>query len=434
MRDCLIILGMHRSGTSALAGAVHRLGVAVGSDIVAPQADNSRGYYEHRAVLELHEDLLAAHGSSWDDVVPRTWSENEENPWIADFRRDLSRLLADEFLDTPIWAVKDPRLSHLLPVWLPVLARLDVEPRVLIAHRPAVEVAASLAKRNHFSTEKSNALWLQHVLTAERTSRGLRRAFVDFSALLRDPTRELERAAQLLGITWPTPPRRVEEALSEFLDAKLRHAVANGSESTGLVAEVEEALATAAMGGDDAARFDELARKAEAAGGADRLVVEHLHQFARRETRSRVWAAKEPLERELARVSDRLGDGLARVEAAVEALGEARSDLAQRLEAEIEAARDHDLVTDRSVEHLAAVASSLEGAVRQHAGELDDVRQRLDRLQTEIDVEARLEELRVDLRHVSMELTAFREITRRRTFWQRLLERLAFWRSAPQPE
>jgi len=80
MRDCLIVLGMHRSGTSALAGAAHRLGVAVGSDILEAQDDNVRGYYEQRAILDLHERLLAAWSTSWDDLAPPTLGTRVGDP------------------------------------------------------------------------------------------------------------------------------------------------------------------------------------------------------------------------------------------------------------------------------------------------------------------------------------------------------------------
>ena len=433
MSDCLIIVGMHRSGTSALAGAIHRLGVTFGSDIVAPQEDNVRGYYEHRGILGLHENLLAAQGSSWDDIAARDWSDDHETPATASFRRDLGRLLADEFGSASLWAVKDPRLCHLLPAWRPVLSEKNVTPHVVIAHRAAAEVAASLAKRNGFSPEKSNALWVRHILAAERSTRGLARSFVDFSSLLEQPIEELERLAEQLDVRWPVSTAEAEAELSEFLDVDLRHTVGTRSTTGGLIADMEAALTAAEIGVDEAV-FDELGRRAGEVGAPDPLVVEHLHQFARRETQTRVWAAKEPLQHELTQVSNRLGDGLARAEAALAALSDARSELASRLEREIESAREHDLAADRSVEHLTAVASNLEEAVRHHAAELDDVRLRLDRLQHEVLVEARLEALRTDLDFLARETRSLREIVEQRTWWQRFVERLAFWRSTPQPE
>ncbi len=66
----VIVLGMHRSGTSALAGMLSMLGVQFGDSLMAPQADNSKGFWEHRDIVGLNDRILAAFDSSWDDVRP----------------------------------------------------------------------------------------------------------------------------------------------------------------------------------------------------------------------------------------------------------------------------------------------------------------------------------------------------------------------------
>ncbi len=64
----IIVLGMHRSGTSALAGALALLGVDMGRSLLAPADDNVRGLWEHEELVRLHDRLLSAFESSWDDV------------------------------------------------------------------------------------------------------------------------------------------------------------------------------------------------------------------------------------------------------------------------------------------------------------------------------------------------------------------------------
>ena len=61
----LVILGMHRSGTSALAGLVQLLGVNLGEDLLPAMPEvNEKGFFEHQEILDIHEGLLKSLGWS----------------------------------------------------------------------------------------------------------------------------------------------------------------------------------------------------------------------------------------------------------------------------------------------------------------------------------------------------------------------------------
>ena len=64
----LLILGMHRSGTSAVTGALALRGVYLGQDLMPPGPDNPRGFWEHAGVVAIHERLLEALDRRWDDL------------------------------------------------------------------------------------------------------------------------------------------------------------------------------------------------------------------------------------------------------------------------------------------------------------------------------------------------------------------------------
>ncbi|MCH7666395.1 MAG: hypothetical protein IH936_10765 [Acidobacteria bacterium] len=106
---------------------------------------------------------------------------------------------------------------------LDVLKEVKRSPRCVIIYRHPREVADSLALRDGFSAEKSALLWADHNLAAERDSRNLPRIFLDYRTLLQDPAGCLTDVSEKLDISWPVPPPRVEEALSEFLSAGLQH-------------------------------------------------------------------------------------------------------------------------------------------------------------------------------------------------------------------
>jgi hypothetical protein len=66
-RTCVIVLGMHRSGTSVLTGTLGLLGAALPTDLVEAAPSNPKGHFESRSVYNIHERLLAALGTAWYD-------------------------------------------------------------------------------------------------------------------------------------------------------------------------------------------------------------------------------------------------------------------------------------------------------------------------------------------------------------------------------
>src|SRR6266446_6985151 len=57
-RKAIVVLGMHRSGTSALCGALDVLGVNFGKHLMTANEANTKGYWEHPEIVALHDELL----------------------------------------------------------------------------------------------------------------------------------------------------------------------------------------------------------------------------------------------------------------------------------------------------------------------------------------------------------------------------------------
>ncbi|MBL8114694.1 MAG: glycosyltransferase [Acidobacteria bacterium] len=222
MTVALLVLGMHRSGSSALAGALELLGVPLGGPLMPPARDNERGFFELAGMVALHDELLEALGGSWSHP-PALEPGFETSPAGVKAQEKLEALLTGNFGGKPLWAVKDPRLSLLLPLWRPVLAKLGVEPRVIFCTRDPWEVARSLEVRNGLPAFEALGLWLGHSADGELASRGDRRVFTAFETLLADPLRELYRIGAALGIAWPKSPHAARADLEAFLSKDLRH-------------------------------------------------------------------------------------------------------------------------------------------------------------------------------------------------------------------
>ncbi|HVF58846.1 MAG TPA: glycosyltransferase [Thermoanaerobaculia bacterium] len=222
MGIAVIVLGMHRSGTSALAGALHHLGVSFGGPLLPPGPDNERGFWELREVVEIHDELLAALGASHLDLAPLP-ADWRERPEARAARERLAGVLRREFADVPLWGVKDPRLSVLLPLWEELLDDLGVERRFALVFRSPWEVVRSLAVRSAVPTREALALWERHVSEAERLTRGRPRAFSSLDRLLEDGVAELSRLSAALELSFPVSPEDARGVLMSFLSPSGRH-------------------------------------------------------------------------------------------------------------------------------------------------------------------------------------------------------------------
>ena len=200
----VLVLGMHRSGTSALAGMLDKLGVELGNELLPPTRGNPKGYFEHSRVLEAHEALLEALHRGWMDPrsLPEDWTQTAA---AGAARGVLAELVADLLAGAQVAAVKDPRICRVLPLWMEVAARAGARPAALLVVRHPDEVASSLERRGGMSRARAHLLWMTHLLDAERDSRDLPRAFVSYDALLADWRAELGRIGEALPGWLPAP-------------------------------------------------------------------------------------------------------------------------------------------------------------------------------------------------------------------------------------
>ena len=191
----LIVLGMHRSGTSALTGALAKSGAFPGTELMPATADNPEGYWECAPVVRLNDELLTRLGSRWDSVapLPADWTAL---PAAESLREQATHIVTRQFGDSKFAVLKDPRLCRLLPFWRAACTAAGFTLSCALMFRKPMEVAASLARRDQFAPEKSLALWYAHLVDAERDSRGLPRAAIDYDALLADAAGSLARVCE----------------------------------------------------------------------------------------------------------------------------------------------------------------------------------------------------------------------------------------------
>lgn len=221
-RIAVIVLGMHRTGTSAVSGVLRLLGAAAPKRLMAPRATNARGNWESQAVVRLDDAILQAGGSHWRDWSPFDGHRIPPDA-LAELEAQAAATIAAEFGEESLVLLKDPRMCRLMPFWRRVLDRVGCEPTIVIPVRSPLDAALSLLDRNAMPVEEGMLLWLRYMLEAERATRDLRRCFVSYADLLEDWRAAAARVSSALQVDWPVSPVAAGADVDEFLSGKLRH-------------------------------------------------------------------------------------------------------------------------------------------------------------------------------------------------------------------
>ncbi len=231
-RQAIIVLGMHRSGTSALTGALARLGLALPRHPLADAADNPEGFYESQRVVNENFKILTAQRCAWNVTFTLEPAALQAATPPETFAA-LHEVLHGEFGDTGCFVLKDPRLCLLLPLWFPGLRRLAAVQRVLLMARHPAEVVRSHMARNECAEDEVLLNWLHHMLEAETMTRKLRRAVLTFDDLIRDSNATLRTALSTAGITTPRTLQDAAPEIARFITPAMRHHAAAGSARIG---------------------------------------------------------------------------------------------------------------------------------------------------------------------------------------------------------
>ncbi|PJK14728.1 glycosyl transferase [Lysobacteraceae bacterium NML07-0707] len=222
----VLVLGMHRSGTSLATRLLNICGVYLGSKLMPAGDDNPLGFWEHAEAVEINERLMFDLGRSWDDVrlMPKDWLDSAAARQAAE---KIADLIEREFVGHELCGLKDPRLCRLAPLWIDQLQRQGIEPRVLLVSRDPSEVAQSLHKRNKVPTAVGELLWARYMREAEVVSRRLRRSFISYQGILQDWRAALEHIGRDLGLLLAPDAAQCAE-IEKFLRPQLRHHHASG--------------------------------------------------------------------------------------------------------------------------------------------------------------------------------------------------------------
>ena len=209
MNTNVIVLGMHRSGTSAVTAAVREMGVNVGdhADLLLPQEDNRSGFWERRDCMAINDELLAATGSSWLNPTPYS-ARAVQATRLQDLQTRARRTIATLAAASGSWVLKDPRFCITADFWQQTFGAVVYVPVI----RDPVSIARSLQVRDDLPIEFALALWETYTRAMLKQLRHQKYAPVFHAQLDQSPEDALSALHVALGQRAVTVVERLNRA------------------------------------------------------------------------------------------------------------------------------------------------------------------------------------------------------------------------------
>lgn len=216
---CILVIGAHRSGTSMIAGMLRKSGVYLGPNnkLRGPDENNQRGYFEHKDILHLNYRILKSIGIYFWDTKKIVWNNKTIRKVFQHEEEALS--VIKEMKKKNIFAIKDAKISRLLPFWTKCLNKEGVEYKTIVVFRNPVSARRSLIKfkpkmRNHPIYYMWNAYYGDILKNTNRAEC----FFIEFDNFLNNKAEYIAKLYKYLGIRIKN-----RRKLLSFVSLDLRH-------------------------------------------------------------------------------------------------------------------------------------------------------------------------------------------------------------------
>ncbi|MDH4470128.1 MAG: sulfotransferase [Verrucomicrobiae bacterium] len=217
----IIVIGTHRSGSSAFTKGLTSMGVSLGDSLMEANPYNHKGHWEDLEFNEFNNGLLDFLGNPNRRIRPIN-GEEIDRLCQHDFFCKASDLLIQKISDHKIFGIKNPKFSLLLPFWKKVFHANNADPSFVITLRNPWNVATSY--RPYLGIKDQEVAfwsWISYLLSCLEHSLGYDRIIVEYQELLKDPAHQMQRVAHALRLT--INPEALQEYCEEFIDPSLCH-------------------------------------------------------------------------------------------------------------------------------------------------------------------------------------------------------------------
>lgn len=223
MRRIVFLVGMHRSGISAIAASLTHCGFGEGARLPDIEVRRGEAVPPGCALTRLDAHLLSLVGARWDRIALTRDIGTLEKKSVGEFLAQIGGAAAEGAWDEAFGGTKGdivhaaPNLALTLPLWVATAARKGFRPDVVLVHRNPVEIMASLEDRDNLRASRSAALivdnWLAMLDSAPDDAR-----VISYKAFASDPIATLAA----LDIH-PTSPQDAEE-IAGMVEARRTYA------------------------------------------------------------------------------------------------------------------------------------------------------------------------------------------------------------------
>lgn len=226
MAHLILVLGMHRSGTSVVAKALTCMGAELGPRAEWSGPDNPKGFWEDQDVLAFNDQMLRFLDRNWADPRPIEGIEYWMNVNYG-ASHNAGMLLRDRLARFPLFGLKEPRMCRLLPLWRRAIGIVGCQVSVVHVIRHPVAVASSLLRRNGMPLDHGFALWLEYV---SRQFADVDPAWpsvtVCYDEMMTLPQDQIGRIGRALKLTWDR--QAAQSFARDYVDVALQHEESEG--------------------------------------------------------------------------------------------------------------------------------------------------------------------------------------------------------------
>jgi hypothetical protein len=230
-RPIVLVLGMHRSGTSLCSHLLSALGIDMsdkipgpGSTSPSPHPSNPWGHWERWEIVEFHDRILGLFNRGYfgrfhEFALPVAWWAD---PRVVQIRHEIVAFLGER-MGGSYFGFKDPRTVRLLPLWHQIFNELRLTPKVVLCLRNPAQVARSLNARDGLDPEIGEYRWLVHMIDFFRYASKIDFCTVEYEEWFSNPSANIQKLQKFLDLPWQQSNADLALLLSGIIDPAARH-------------------------------------------------------------------------------------------------------------------------------------------------------------------------------------------------------------------
>ena len=222
-RPIVLVLGMHRSGTSLCSHILSTLGVDM-VDEIGVNRGNDKGHWERWEIVEFHDRILRLFNRDYfgrfhDFALPVAWWAE---PRVAQIRKEMVAFL-ERRMGSSYFGFKDPRTVRLMPVWHQILNELKLAPKRVLCLRNPAQIGRSLNAHDGLDRDIGEYRWLVHMIDFFRYTTNFDFCTIEYEEWFNNPSSNIEKLQKFLDLQWQQSEADLGLVLSGIIDPGARH-------------------------------------------------------------------------------------------------------------------------------------------------------------------------------------------------------------------